>query len=994
MAALVDEEGTGKKSLKGKAGSFQGLGLEANLLNGLNRMGYKVPTPVQRKTLPLAMAGMDAVVMARTGSGKTGAFLVPMLHRLGVHESTGGIRAIALSPTRELAVQTYRFAKDMAKFTDIRIASVIGGEPLEKQFEALSMRPDMLVGTPGRLMHHLREISTLKLKTVKYLVFDEADRLFEMGFAEQLNEIIKECPEERQTMLFSATMPKQLIQFTRAGLRDPQLVRLDSETKMSEELRMAFFTVRSNEKVAALLYLVRRIIPAGDMTIIFTATKHHSEYIHALFTKIGVKSIVVYGTMDQAAREERLKAFRKGAASYLIVTDLAARGIDIPLLNNVINLHFPMNPKLFVHRCGRAARQGRIGYAMSLVEPEELAHMGDVYLFLGKEVVNSYSANAPGGMGGSGEEVVVGKGNGKSNVSGKSTVPLSSHTQGYTLSDMTPDMVHVGALPQIVLDQENEFVKRTNREDEAVQMASQIADNGMKAYRRTRSEASHHGVSLSKKLIKEERLVNIHPLIAGEDPDRCSKNIIEQANFIRVLQTFRPGQTILEGGAGHSTGSQMAKHEARAKTKGGRSGGSTSTIMSSHEDTHGGQVMKEMRKVAKHGLLRNKEATHALYSRLEQDMHTSDQRVEQEHGDGVSRTGPSVSTIASSGAAKIEARKKKEKSSPAWLDAMEAEAEDLHAGSVGESDDDHSPATAAVESSGGGGAFAVEKVNKARMSAAERRKVKKKGAGGSSEVGKGPSNGNDCGVTISGGGGSGGGGSTFKDMRYYMSYGVGPDSEGGSGAGPGADGASSVTSPDAAFREATLQPQAGLRTVEARQVAMMESALLSVSQDEALALNKQKRIMRWDAKKKKFVKQSLAEIDELKGSSRGKRQRGEMTKSKGKGKLEQGEMYAKWSKRTRREVNSAAVAAGDDPDADRPIPNVKSNLQAKNELLTEDQMRKKEKERENNRLKNLPKAQRRAVEGAARKKKAQEAQSRAPKIMHKAARKKIKVIVR
>ena len=140
-------------------------------------------------------------------------------------------------------------------------------------------------------MHHLREISTLKLKTVKFLAFDEADRLFEMGFAEQLNEIITQCPEERQTMLFSATMPKQLIQFTRAGLREPQLVRLDTDTKMSDELRMAFFTVRSNEKIAALLYLVRRIIPANDMSIIFTATKHHSEYIHELFEKIGIRSI-------------------------------------------------------------------------------------------------------------------------------------------------------------------------------------------------------------------------------------------------------------------------------------------------------------------------------------------------------------------------------------------------------------------------------------------------------------------------------------------------------------------------------------------------------------------------------------------------------------------------------------------------------------------------------------------------------------------------------
>jgi ATP-dependent RNA helicase DDX54/DBP10 len=150
---------------------------------------------------------------------------------------------------RELAMQTFKFAKDMAKFTDIRIAPIIGGDGIEAQFELLSQHPDIIVATPGRLMHHLREISGFKLKSVKMLIFDEADRLFEMGFAEQLNEIIRECPADRQTLLFSATMPKMLVQFTRAGLRDPQLIRLDTDSKLSDELRLAFFSIRSVEKV-------------------------------------------------------------------------------------------------------------------------------------------------------------------------------------------------------------------------------------------------------------------------------------------------------------------------------------------------------------------------------------------------------------------------------------------------------------------------------------------------------------------------------------------------------------------------------------------------------------------------------------------------------------------------------------------------------------------------------------------------------------------------
>lgn len=283
-----------KKVKKTKNGSFQAiLGSENNcsssekILNGLNRMQYKIPTPIQRKTIPLALAGIDLVCMARTGSGKTCAFLLPLVFKLEKHHNTSGVRGIVLSPTRELAMQTFRFCRDIAKFTDLNIINIFGGDPIEAQFESLATRPDIIIATPGRLMHHLHEISTFKLKQVQMLIFDEADRLFEMGFAEQLNEIVKTCPIERQTLLFSATMPKQLVQFSRAGLRDPQLIRLDTDSQLSEELRLSFFSVRSNEKIAAFLYLVRKIIPSTQVTIVFTATRHHSELLHAVLDRIG-----------------------------------------------------------------------------------------------------------------------------------------------------------------------------------------------------------------------------------------------------------------------------------------------------------------------------------------------------------------------------------------------------------------------------------------------------------------------------------------------------------------------------------------------------------------------------------------------------------------------------------------------------------------------------------------------------------------------------------
>ena len=434
-------------SLKPKTGSFQALGFEREILNAINRMGYKTPTPIQRRALPLAMAGIDLVCMARTGSGKTCAFLLPIVQKLQKHSTSSGVRGLVLSPTRELAMQTYRFAKDFAKFTDLNIINILGGDPIEAQFEALSSRPDIIVATPGRLMHHLREINTFKLNNVQLLVFDEADRLFEMGFAEQLNEIVRECPVERQTLLFSATMPKALVQFSRAGLRDPQLIRLDTDSQLSEELRLAFFTVRSNEKMAAFLYLVRKIIPANQMTIVFAATRHHSELIHAMLERIRVSSTIVYGTMDQDARSQHLKNFRNGSIRYLIVTDLAARGIDVPLLNNVVNFHFPPSPKLFVHRCGRAARNGRIGYAFSLVEPEEMAFMVDIHTYLGKQLDNcDEEGNNSNALDSSELFETAGKGDKKQKdvVDKANTTSFNTATEGaisYTLDTMTPDMV-------------------------------------------------------------------------------------------------------------------------------------------------------------------------------------------------------------------------------------------------------------------------------------------------------------------------------------------------------------------------------------------------------------------------------------------------------------------------------------------------------------------------------------------------------------------------
>ncbi|KAJ6352655.1 hypothetical protein OIU76_001812 [Salix suchowensis] len=298
--------------------------------------------------MPLILAGIDVVAMARTGSGKTAAFLLPMLEKLQQHLPQSGVRALILSPTRDLAFQTLKFTKELGRFTDLRISLLVGGDRMESQFEDLAQNPDIIIATPGRLMHHLSEIDDMSLKTVEYVVFDEADSLF--------------------------------------GLRDPQLVRLDVDTKISPDLKTVFFTLRQEEKYAALIYMIRDHISSDQQTLIFVSTKHHVEFLNVLFREEGIQTSVCYGDMDQDARKIHVSRFRARKTMLLIVTDVAARGIDIPLLDNVINWDFPPKPKIFVHRVGRVARAGRTGTAFSFVTSEDMPYLLDLHLFLSKPV--------------------------------------------------------------------------------------------------------------------------------------------------------------------------------------------------------------------------------------------------------------------------------------------------------------------------------------------------------------------------------------------------------------------------------------------------------------------------------------------------------------------------------------------------------------------------------------------------------------------------------
>uniref|UniRef100_A0A8C9UT58 ATP-dependent RNA helicase DDX54 n=1 Tax=Spermophilus dauricus TaxID=99837 RepID=A0A8C9UT58_SPEDA len=370
---------------KKKSGGFQSMGLSYPVFKGVMKKGYKVPTPIQRKTIPVILDGKDVVAMARTGSGKTACFLLPMFERLKARSAQTGARAIILSPTRELALQTMKFTKELGKFTGLKTALILGGDKMEDQFAALHENPDIIIATPGRLVHVAVEMS-LKLQSVEYVVFDEADRLFEMGFAEQLQEIIGRLPGGHQTVLFSATLPKLLVEFARAGLTEPVLIRLDVDAKLNEQLKTSFLLVREDTKAAVLLHLLRNVVRPQDQTVVFVATKHHAEYLTELLTAQRVSCAHIYSALDQTARKINLARFTHGKCSALIVTDLAARGLDIPLLDNVINYSFPAKGKLFLHRVGRVARAGRSGTAYSLVAPDEVPYLLDLHLFLGRSL--------------------------------------------------------------------------------------------------------------------------------------------------------------------------------------------------------------------------------------------------------------------------------------------------------------------------------------------------------------------------------------------------------------------------------------------------------------------------------------------------------------------------------------------------------------------------------------------------------------------------------
>lgn len=544
IAATQAQANRKAANLKGrtvkKGGGFQAMGLNANLLKAITRKGYSVPTPIQRKTIPLVLDDQDVVGMARTGSGKTAAFVIPMIEKLKSHSARVGSRALILSPSRELALQTMKVVKEMGRGTDLKTVLLVGGDSLEDQFGYMTQNPDILIATPGRFLH-LKVEMNLDISSIKYVVFDEADRLFEMGFAAQLAEILHGLPPSRQTLLFSATLPKSLVEFARAGLQEPTLIRLDAESKISPDLQNAFFTVKSSEKEGALLHILHDVIkiPTGETdnanklkeqdqkskskkrkrpdtgkknnetptehsTIVFVATKHHVDYVTSVLRESGFAVSYAYGSLDQTARKIEVQNFRSGLSHILVVTDVAARGIDIPILANVINYDFPSQAKIFIHRVGRTARAGQKGWSYSLIRDSDAPYLLDLQLFLGRPLVIGRGQEPP--------------------------------TPSYT------DEVVVGSLPRDAVARHSEWVSKLIEESVDIDAQRSVSIKGEKLYNRTRNAASAESAKRAKNIIESDGWMMLHPLFK----DETSNLEVEREKMLARIGGYKPSETIFE----------------------------------------------------------------------------------------------------------------------------------------------------------------------------------------------------------------------------------------------------------------------------------------------------------------------------------------------------------------------------------------------------------------------------------------------------------------
>lgn len=364
--------------------SFKELGVSEALAEACEKLGWSTPTKIQADAIPHALEGKDIIGLAQTGSGKTGAFALPIIQALLDSESHPPFFGCVLSPTRELAIQIAEQFEALGADIGLRTAVLVGGIDINQQQIALAKRPHIIIGTPGRLMDHLSNTKGFSLRALKYLVLDEADRLLNEDFEKALDDILKAIPLERRTYLFSATMTKKVRKLQRACLRNPVKIEAASKYSTVDTLKQQFIFRPATQKDCYLVYVLTE--KTGSTSMVFTRTCEATQVLALMLRNLGLRAIPISGQMNQAKRLGALNKFKAGECNILICTDVASRGLDIPSVDMVVNYDIPSNSKDYIHRVGRTARAGRSGVAVSLVNQYEVEWFKQIEKLIGRKI--------------------------------------------------------------------------------------------------------------------------------------------------------------------------------------------------------------------------------------------------------------------------------------------------------------------------------------------------------------------------------------------------------------------------------------------------------------------------------------------------------------------------------------------------------------------------------------------------------------------------------
>ncbi|NGQ96869.1 DEAD/DEAH box helicase [Brevibacillus sp. SYP-B805] len=350
--------------------SFEAFGFRPELLQGIKDLYYKEPTPIQAEAIPLILAGKDVIGQAQTGTGKTAAFVLPILQRLQPQKRD--IQALILTPTRELSIQIADDIAKLGKHLDVSVLSLHGGTDIERQLAKLKQKVHIVVGTPGRVLDHLQRES-LHFGRISTLVLDEADKMLEMGFLEEVVQLLASTPQHRQVLLFSATMPDQVKKLAQQFMKQPPHIKIENKQKTVEQIEQIYYVVNQSDKMDALLDLLESTNPY--LAIIFANTQQRVQILTAKLQELGYAAEALYGDLSQKKREQLMRQFREIKFQYLVATDIAARGLDVEGVTHVFNYDLPNDVESYIHRVGRTGRAGQAGTAISLISPRQKAIM-------------------------------------------------------------------------------------------------------------------------------------------------------------------------------------------------------------------------------------------------------------------------------------------------------------------------------------------------------------------------------------------------------------------------------------------------------------------------------------------------------------------------------------------------------------------------------------------------------------------------------------------